>query len=84
MRQNERVDHITTREDFVTFVRRLVNSLEENPADWENRDLRAFLEAMAAWVEDMDGYYENRGEPIPQQLDWKTLGQILLAARIYE
>ena len=50
----------------------------------ELRDLPAFLEAMAAWVEDMEGYYQNRGEELPDQPRWRTLGEILLAARVYE
>jgi hypothetical protein len=39
---------------------------------------------MAAWVDDIDGYFRNRGEAVPVQPTWKTLGQILLAAKVYE
>ncbi|MGH2599621.1 MAG: DUF7660 family protein, partial [Dehalococcoidia bacterium] len=44
----------------------------------------SYLSAMAAWAEDMDGYYENRGDPVPKQPSWRTLGELLLAARVYE
>ncbi|MGH7970069.1 MAG: DUF7660 family protein, partial [Limisphaerales bacterium] len=43
-----------------------------------------FLEALGAWVQDMDGYYRNQGKPVPEQLDWKTFSDILMAAKMYE
>ena len=75
---------IRTRQDFVAFARALGEHSRQNPTDWENRDLSSYLEALAAWVEDMDGYFSNQGEPVPDPPSWKTLGQILLAARVYE
>ncbi len=84
MNLNEQVNTIHSREDFVSFARGLLHNLRENPASWENRDLESYLDAIAAWVEDMDGYYENRGEPVPWQPNWRVLGQILLAAKFYE
>lgn len=84
MKLEASVDSIETRQEFVSFLGRLLESLTERPGDWENSDLAAFLSAMEAWVEDMEGYYENRAEPVPGQPSWKTLAQILLAARIYE
>jgi hypothetical protein len=81
---DEAVQHLQSREDFVAFVRALAAHLQKNPDLWANRDLPAFLDAMAAWVEDMDGYYRNRGESVPDQPRWQTVGQILLAARVYE
>jgi hypothetical protein len=81
---NERVKTIQRRDDFVGFVRELSASLNLERADWENCDLPSYLDALAAWVDDMEGYYENRGEPVPQQPSWKTLAEVLLAARVYE
>lgn len=79
-----RVDRIQGREDFVRFVRVLLADLQENPDGWGNRELTAYLGALGASVEDMAGYYRGRGEHVPAQPSWKTLGHILLAARIYE
>ena len=78
------VHQIQSRKDFLTFLRALHYHLTERPGEWENRDLGSFLEALAAWVEDMDGFYQNAGEAVPGQPTWKTLGQMLLAARVYE
>ena len=81
---NELVQQIHSRADFISLLRALQSHLQQRPEEWENRDLASFLNAMAAWVEDMDGYYQNRSECVPDQPTWRTLGQILLAARVYE
>lgn len=84
MSLDQRVEAIRSRDDFVSFVRSLRSSLGAKGNGSEDRNLESYLEAIAAWVEDMDGYYENRGQPVPQQPDWKVLGEILLAATFYE
>ena len=77
-------EDITTRNDLVKFVEALAREASTDSKDWENGDLPSFLKAMAAWIEDMDGYYKNRGEATPSQPSWKTIGEILRAATIYE
>ena len=81
---DEMVEQIKSHSDFVAFSHALHKDLIEKPEGWENRDLAAFLEALGAWVEDMNGYYQARGDAIPLQPSWKMLGQILLAAKVYE
>lgn len=80
----ESVGTIRSREDLVGFVRDLVSDLRTWPGEWENNRLETYLEAVAAWVEDMEGYYQNRGEVAPQEPNWKLFGEILLAAKFYE
>jgi hypothetical protein len=84
MTLDEYHDAIRSREDFIAFVQALSRDLHTNREAWENDTLERFLEALGAWVEDMDGYYVNQGKPIPQQPDWKVLGDILRAATMYE
>ena len=80
----EEVKGVETREDFVEFVQHLLQDWRQHPERWENANLEAYLEAIAAWVQDMDGYEGNRGKPFPKHLTWREVGEILLAARIYE
>jgi hypothetical protein len=80
----ELVEAIQSREDLVRFVRALHASLKEKPADWGNADLDSYLEAVGAWIEDLDGFFKGKGEKVPKQPTWKTIGQILLATRTYE
>ena len=75
---------IQTREQFIEYVRALAVNLRDSPDEWTNHDLAAYLEALGAWVEDLEGYYRSRGEPVPEQPTWRTLAEILFAAKVYE
>lgn len=79
-----KVNAIQTRKDFISFVRLLVKDFKENPTEWENNNLESFLEALATWVQDMDGYFQNQGLSVPQHADWKLFAQMLMAAKMYE
>ena len=80
----EQVDTIRTREDLVAFLRDFHKDYRENSGSWENKDLSSFLEALAAWAEDMEGYYLNRGESVPNTPEWRTFASLLIAAKMYE
>jgi hypothetical protein len=75
---------IQARADFLALLRALVQELREKPETWENNTLPLFLEATAAWTEDMDGYYQNQGRAVPDQPTWQVLAEMFLAARVYE
>lgn len=78
------VDNISTKEELSDFVLVLAQDFAENQSDWENQDLLAFLEAISAWIKDMDGFYARQGEEPPQSGSWKVFADILLAAKHYE
>lgn len=78
------VKTIQTKKDFINFLRDLKNDYVENLSSWENKDVKTFLEAMAAWVEDMDGFYINQGLPVPEKPDWKVFADILMGGKLYE
>jgi hypothetical protein len=75
---------VRSRDELARFVRGLADDLKQRPETWANDDLGRFLEAMSAWIDDMDGYYRNRGEAVPAQPEWRTLAEILAAAKVYE
>ncbi len=92
MELNELVARVESKETFLRFLEALRADWEEsrnselsNPSSpygpdalgWENPELGAFLEAMKAWTEDM-------GNRLPSEPTWKTLAQMLIAAKIYE
>jgi hypothetical protein len=80
----EQIDKIETRQDFLAFLDALYRDFLDRPDTWENSNLESFLEALAAWAHDMDGFYLNQGKPVPQTPEWKTMAQMLLAATTYE
>ena len=78
------VEQVRDPADFAVFSCALLKDLKEKPEEWENCDLASFLEALGAWVEDMNGYYHAKEGAIPLQPSWKMLARILLAAKVYE
>lgn len=84
MELKHRVEGVESREDLVFFVRDLLRDFEERPESWESRDLESFLDAVAAWIEDMDGYHRSSGGQTSEQPGWRTFARILMAARMYE
>jgi hypothetical protein len=80
------VEGIVTKRDFVEFAASLyeVYARHREEWEWDNDTLDTYLEALAAWVNDMDGFFLNSGEVPPEQPTWKLIGRILLAATHYE
>lgn len=84
MDEIRKFESIKSRDEFVAFVNELSKSFRMNPESWENNDIGSYLDALAAWVSDMDGYYLNHKLPVPKRPDWKNVADMLLAARSYE
>lgn len=79
-----KIDGIKTKKDFVSFVSELSEDFINDPESWENNNLGTFLKALAAWVDDSDGYYINQGKQIPERPDWQMVADMLIAAKFYE
>jgi cytochrome c-type biogenesis protein CcmH/NrfG len=80
----QKVTKIFNKEDLAQFVEDLRTDLRLHPDRWENQTLDRFLEAMASWIQSMDGYYANAGRMPPTAPDWSTFADILYASRVYE
>jgi len=78
------LENVKTRTEFSEFVLALLKDFRDNQASWENQDLPSFLEAMSAWIEDMDGFYANQGKEIQTDIPWQIFADILFASRVYE
>ena len=81
---SNKVDNIHSHADFLSFLKTLHRDFETHPNGWENDTLERYLGAITAWVEDMEGYYLNCNEPVPKNVSWNIMAQILLAAKYYE
>ena len=73
---------IQTRDELIAFISDIVRDHKFNGLQWENGDVRSFLEAMASWLEDCDGYYGDQRDV--GVADWQIFADALAAARIYE
>ena len=81
---SQKINEISSKEDFVGFVELLIANLNSNPNEWVNKTLSEYLEGVASWTNDMEGYYENNKIPIPENINWKVFANILMAAKMYE
>ncbi len=80
-------EKITNKEEFLNYLENLLAELKSNGGEWNNRTLESYLSAMIAWVDDMEGYYENMGvahDVKLERVNWRVFADILSAARIYE
>ncbi|ELQ5997507.1 hypothetical protein ACP6PU_004047 [Cronobacter dublinensis] len=76
---------IKSREDLIELIEFLSSDAKGNLSEWENKDLPSYFEAMASWIEDMDGYYLNKNLPVPDDnVNWAFIADILRAAKVYE
>lgn len=78
------MENIQNKEGMASTIRVMIKELDEGDEEWTNRDLREYLLSMASWIEDMDGYYLNQGRPVPENMNWNVLRDILMAAKMYE
>lgn len=58
----QNTEKINSREDLASFIEDLQKDLQNNPSNWANRNLASYLEAITAWLRDMDGFLFNRAD----------------------
>jgi hypothetical protein len=81
----DEVSRVVTRQDLAEFVRRMASvSASAEAEEWENTTLPRFLDGLAAWIASMDGYFRNQGLETPDQPSWRLVGDMLVAATLYE
>jgi len=81
---NEILKNTKSKEEFIEFVNVLLKDIKENRQDWEEKQVFSYLESIQSWVEDMEGYYTNTKQEIPQNINWNFIATLLYAGKIYE
>lgn len=76
---------VTDRQTFIKFLELLRKDFLDNSESWENKTLPDFLEALSAYTEDIQGYYDNLHLSVnTEKPDWSTFAEIFKGAIIYE
>ncbi|AZA59362.1 hypothetical protein EG349_16400 [Chryseobacterium shandongense] len=76
---------VTDRQTFIMFLELLRKDFLDNPENWENKSLPDFLEALSAYANDIQGYYDNLKLDIKaDKPEWSTFADIFKGAKIYE
>jgi hypothetical protein len=78
-------DVVQSRQQLIGHLFRLMDDFDGAGNHWQNQDIYTFLQAMAAWLDDCDGFYRNFGKPIDvDQPSWQLFADMLSAAAVYE
>lgn len=78
------LNDVHTKEEFVKFLYKLRDSYKNDPAMWSNKSVEDYLDALAACTGGMEGFYLNRDEEVPKNIDWSVFADLLDCARIYD
>jgi hypothetical protein len=80
MNSASRIENINSKSDFLSFLDEFRKEAVSGDT-WQNRDLGDFLEAMSAFLNDIN---ENSVYKIDNKPSWKMFAQIMTAASVYE
>lgn len=78
----EKIEKINNKTDLINFLNYLAQDFEKNSSQWQNQTVSAYLEAIAAWIEDYSKSPRNNIEW--DKIDHKALAQIFYVGKIYE
>ena len=75
---------VSSRQDFIQFVKHLNVDYREHRDEWENDDLESFLGGLSGFADDMAGYFKNMGETVDvETITWRIAAEMLMAATVY-
>jgi hypothetical protein len=76
---------VNDRQSFIAFVELLRSDFLTNRDKWENKTIDDFLEALARYTDDIQGYYDNTNQNINADTpNWNVFADALVGASIYE
>lgn len=77
----ELTKNIKSKDDFINFLKALIQDYEKNGANWENNDIGNYLDAVGRFCDNVEGFYCNRNMEFSEQPNWKMFAIMLSAAR---
>jgi len=82
MHISEQADSVHDMKSLVQFMNALRRDFTSNKDEWENRSIDAYLESIAAWIED----YSKVDNPDVdlKNPDWRSIAAIFYMGKIYE
>lgn len=80
----QEIKKVKTKTNFTSFIDLLINDYKNNKEVWENKTIEEYLDGMKSWVGDMEWYYKNTNQDIPNNINWNFIANILYSGKIYE
>lgn len=76
---------VSDRQSFIFFLESFHQDLLINKEKWTNNTLEDFLEALARYVDEIQGFYDNTGQKLNADIaSWKLFSDVMQGAKIYE
>jgi len=76
---------VKDKQSFIKFLDLFRQDLLQHPETWENKILPDFLQALASYAEDIQGYYDNTDANVDaEKAAWSTFADIFKGAKVYE
>ncbi len=72
---------VTTKQEFINFLEIVIEDCKKITNQIPHY---SYLESIQSWVEDMDGYYENTNQQVPNNIDWNFIPTLFWMGNIYE
>jgi len=69
--------------ELIGLLEGLASEARIRGSEWENPTIDRYLEALAAWLTDHEGFYQNWDRPIPDD-PWIIMADAVRAATMYE
>lgn len=80
----EELSKVKSKTNFTEFINLLINDYKNNKQEWENQTIEEYLDGIKSWIEDMEFYYKNTNQEMPDNINWQFLANILYCGKIYE
>lgn len=84
MQLSEAIKNVQTKSDFISFIDLIIMDYKTNEQEWENKNIEEYLASIKSWVEDMEWYYKNTNQALPNDINWNVFSNIIYAGKIYE
>ena len=72
------IGKISDKESFLLFMVLFMEDMKTN----NEQSLDNYLESMYCWIDDMEGYYMNTKQSIPN-IDWSFIATVIYVGKIY-
>jgi hypothetical protein len=76
---------VRSRDQLIGHIFHLMDDFDGAGDHWQNQDIYTFLQAMAAWLNDCEGYYRNVGQAVDvERASWQLLADAFSAGAVYQ
>jgi hypothetical protein len=81
---NPRIAQIKSRDDLGEFLVELSEQVSVGDFPIGHTSSVDLISAAGRWTRELDQYFKNMGEPVPEEPEWALVAEIFCAALVYD